>query len=1496
MTRYRYEGQIYDFEPGLTNDEVKERIANLPQQSTAPVTSARYASGIEEDEGFFQEVGEGVVSGLSRIPQGILELGTIAFDAAADTNYTEEVTKFFDETREDLGIDPTGLAGGISEGLAQFLVPGLGAASAVSRVSSIGKMARGLRSAKTGRKASSARLAAAERKYGSTSLSTSQKVNLTLQEAGAATAADFLVSTDGTQSIGDFFELGVTQTNEKKLGESGREAALRKLINKTKVGAESGLLTVGFPIALGATVKTGSAVGAFRPIEAINETTGLSLPGASFALAQTITGPTKAGIDLIKGAIIRGEERMLDPLQEVGAFAGMLNRTLGTLRYRGFLDAEVADQQSLVGAKVEGEVKRADGLLKNIEKNIDEYLKRPEVLEQSSITKQKMLNNFMDVLETGNRPDDLPEELFKEYMKARKVIDGLSERLLATGAVARLPEESTSRFMGRAEFIQTVRNNIQTGGYLRRRYRAFEDPENYSIPRGLADEREIFNMLRTGGAEGSEGDRIFKDIKERLNITNFRVTEEQTIDTLTDRQLRGYVDAILNDARNTGRGRIMGMSFRSSMRKLNPQLLNRRKVDLSTTRRILGEIRDPFEAYVATVSDLSTFIATDDFFTTFRRFVDDDIKNAKNREGRYSELRASRAEIQSLINARSENPAAQLGPAQSRYIDTEEYIKNIEQQVVANGGEFTDASKQKILEDLRDQGYYILGKTGLDGNIYDKGISESAFGAMHGIAIPEPMWRSMSNNILNDDNDFTKYFLRPVYGSFLKLKGMTQYAKTILSPVTQVRNVTSAALFAAAQGNFGNGANLGESLSLVLGDLFNMTNEKALEYMVELQQRGVIGSSAQLREIQDTLRKGLNPRTTSGAHILDEAAGRLPSDIAGPLEVARKKGWVRQMLGKAEDAYRGGDDVWKIYNYEFEHAKIKQAYLDDVQNATKGLTDPDVIKNAKEAVDSSYLKFTNSSPSTSLDTALKDLAADRVRNLVPNYELVPDAIKNLRRLPVGNFIAFPAEIIRTGFNTLDTAMRELSSDSKAIRQIGMRRLMGATTTFAIVPTALQGMAMKLTETSQEEIDAANRVAAPFQRNSIFIPVGRNEKGNLEVIDFSHTNPYDMLIKPLYAVMNSLDRDGRLSNDGVEAGTRAAWEAFSEFAAPFFEQSIAAAVIQDVMPKWAMGNGGETKTGAIVYKDVESLGKKLERSFFHVVNGLSPGISPFRIPTGADLSEVEAGRFIRGTLGNELGLSTKEPSTGREYGKAGEIIRALSGLNTQEFDPERILRFKANEFKSNRSEAATLFNDVVNREVSSREDYIKGYVEANEARLRAFREMSSYVDDLGTLGLTRARIRRQLKKEKLGNAEINSIMRGRYDPFTPSKDKMEEARRKRHDIPRSELRTLERQMRRLDISPDVPEPTPERLDFSSTPTAPSSNILSPEDMFLFSQQPEPQAAAPQAPVPGPTTKVPGQAVGTPVGFTYKGQQIPAELLGGNPEDIMKNVEIYRRSQQ
>ena len=61
--------------------------------------------------------------------------------------------------------------------------------------------------------------------------------------------------------------------------------------------------------------------------------------------------------------------------------------------------------------------------------------------------------------------------------------------------------------------------------------------------------------------------------------------------------------------------------------------------------------------------------------------------------------------------------------------------------------------------------------------------------------------------------------LRALYGLALTGKGFAQKAATVYSPITQIRNVTSAALFAAANGNVGRGANVSESLSLVFENI-----------------------------------------------------------------------------------------------------------------------------------------------------------------------------------------------------------------------------------------------------------------------------------------------------------------------------------------------------------------------------------------------------------------------------------------------------------------------------------------------------------------------------------------------------------------------------------------------------------------------------------------------------------------------------------------------------
>ena len=66
------------------------------------------------------------------------------------------------------------------------------------------------------------------------------------------------------------------------------------------------------------------------------------------------------------------------------------------------------------------------------------------------------------------------------------------------------------------------------------------------------------------------------------------------------------------------------------------------------------------------------------------------------------------------------------------------------------------------------------------------------------------------------------------------------------------------------------------------------------------------------------------------------------------------------------------------------------------------------------------------------DQYLKEASAELVRNNIPNYAYVSEFIKGLRKLPVGNFVAFPAEIMRTGTNIVSSALDEIFLHSKKL--------------------------------------------------------------------------------------------------------------------------------------------------------------------------------------------------------------------------------------------------------------------------------------------------------------------------------------------------------------------------------------------------------------------------------------------------------------------------------
>jgi hypothetical protein len=120
----------------------------------------------------------------------------------------------------------------------------------------------------------------------------------------------------------------------------------------------------------------------------------------------------------------------------------------------------------------------------------------------------------------------------------------------------------------------------------------------------------------------------------------------------------------------------------------------------------------------------------------------------------------------------------------------------------------------------------------------------------------------------------------------------------------------------------------------------------------------------------------------------------------------------------SEDLYTAEDDFWKITSWAMEKDRLSKAY------SKSGIN-----KTAKE---------------------LEEEAADIIRNNIPNYDYVGDFIKGLRRLPLGNFVSFPAEIMRTSTNIvrrgLDEITMQVKNDKgelvKPLAGIGYQRLIG----------------------------------------------------------------------------------------------------------------------------------------------------------------------------------------------------------------------------------------------------------------------------------------------------------------------------------------------------------------------------------------------------------------------------------------------------------------------
>ena len=552
-------------------------------------------------------------------------------------------------------------------------------------------------------------------------------------------------------------------------------------------------------------------------------------------------------------------------------------------------------------------------------------------------------------------------------------------------------------------------------------------------------------------------------------------------------------------------------------------------------------------------------------------------------------------------------------------------------------------------------------------------------------------------------------------------KATSQIAKTILSPVTHLRNFVSAGAFAAANGILP-AADLGaiKQAYQALQTPLKGTRQQNDLYQ-ELLELGVVNSNVRLGDLSRLLKDvnfGETMTSDKGMRMLLKPLSKLKS--------------------VSQDLYTAEDDFWKIYSWAIEKSRLEKAY----ENV--GLVRGQSFK--RNGVD------------VRLDEQFfKQEAADIVRNNIPNYDYVSDFVKGLRKLPIGNFVSFPAEIARTGTNIVRRALREINESVtladgtvvKPMQGIGYTRLMGFTTTVAAIPVATTAAFQALYDVTDEEREAIRRFAAQWSKNSTLLPI-KQEDGSFKYIDFSHANAYDTLIRPLQSIVNAV-QDGRTDEDGMmDDFAKGMFTAMSEFGQPFISESIWTEAALDIIAR-----GGRTREGFQVYSPEDTAGDRNSKIFAHLVRAQMP------------FSFDQLKRLDRSIESVDVITKGKFDEYGQEF-EFGDEFQGLFGFRSVKVNPDRAMNFKVANFQKGVRDSRSLFTRVALKggPIEPKE-IVDAYINANRALFDVKKTLKGDIDAARLLNISDTGLANSL--DRISAVEISNIDQNFFTPYSLSSE-------------------------------------------------------------------------------------------------------------------------------
>ena len=1292
----------------------------------------------DEDSGWLASMAAGVPSGIFKIFQGVATLGATLLDLGVDKDRAESVEEFFDKINPFDEAASATAAGKITELIVNLGVPGAPAF----------KIGSGLFNA-----ASKAKQAG----------NYATKVRSLAQGAAATglTDAIFVGDVEKAGTFGDFMG-GPTELNRKS------DTPTSELLNRLKFGIEG----AGFAGAIG----------------------GVGM-GISKLRNQTGTGK------VIEGKLNKFFETVAGGLRSIG-FKNKNQFIIDNAR-KGAVDADL---------------NKATGFRDKIEKNIQDIGRKYNKVAGNKIAEPKIQNNILeemqDVLMSGSGKGGQMSPIFTEV--AETAIDN------ATGYAFRNGEGVLEKFSRELPLPKTVKikdsktgevitENIKTGKTIQEVTLDAIDPVKEAAFRTTlkgykASDKQIQNLFDTI-TEGREiMGQMFTDIGVRFTpkaFSDFKTVLRESLPQVVD---RGY-SVFRNNAGQLG----VGLNYPPVETLIKKTVNYYKKVAKQKGYKVgngPGELNDAlFERLVKNTWEGASldkgFITASDALPGsvkfgvdkgglpefFSKSVASNLKNASKKHiqsvtTNLSEVSGMDKKIILRLLGKNKNPMSTLVDGITNLSAQVRSGQAFDDMVILNntlktawnkwdkGFKQTDPKTKQVVDvkprigpepetpflfENRGEGQKFAG--GSSGDFTEIGAKEGyAASTVDRFVDPNLPLKGVDNieqmriNQLTDTaKDLVvnplagKFALNDVAATFMKTeeaskslaaqiynnlvlypKGTSQMAKTILAPFTHVRNFVSATAFAGANGilPFGNTKDVKAAWTALQAAGPGM--KQSNEFYQELLRLGVVNSSVRLRQVQDLLQ--------------DAKFGEILNNKNSDWALNKLMKRFNKLKKGAEDYYAAEDDFWKIFTFLGEKSRIQKAYKDSGLRLGQEFTDINGVKRLFN------------------DRTLNELSADLVRNNVPNYSYVSDFVKGLRKFPLGNFVAFPAEIMRTGVNIVDTALKEINysvvingQTFKPLAGRGRQRLMGMAITTAAIPLGTIAAMETIYDITKEETAAMRRYVADWSKNSVLIPFKKDD-GTLQYIDFSHLNAYDTLTRPIQTILNRVEQ-GQADDDGImDDFVLGLIESTKELLSPFVSESIWTEALQDVAP--ILGRNGTDSEGRRVWNVEDTMGDKFSKAMGHLVTSQAPLNWKQMQRLGISMIPVDA----KGSFDER----------GNQYEFGNEALGIL-GLRRVDVDPNKSFNYKITDYKKGVRNSRNLFTSATLKGgVVTPKEVVDAYINANRSLYGINRELYQDIEAAKTLGMSSDKIRFDMNKRGERNA-FKSLNEGEFRPLTISSD-------------------------------------------------------------------------------------------------------------------------------